>query len=142
MTISRKLLWVVAAVIATLGIISVTHYHNLYVMNTRTSNEFQVMNNTMNVGEVRKNYEDSKDISLFDKEELAARALLEMTSIQKNHKLEMKVNYVFLDDEGNATEDDSKIRSIQMKIDYHNALGKVVSSTVNHFKVDELDMQS
>lgn len=100
------------------------------------------MNNTMNVGEVRKNYEDSKDISLFDKDELAARALLEMTSVQKNHKLDMKVNYVFLDDDGKVTEDDSKIRSIQMKIDYYNALGKVVSSTVNHFKADELDVQS
>ncbi|MED4077618.1 hypothetical protein P4645_15490 [Lysinibacillus fusiformis] len=133
----RKAAWITIISLFLLIFIFVIWRYQLFAMNTRTSNEFTVMNNTVNVGEVRKNYEDSNEIVLFDKEELATRALLKISSIQKDHNLDMEVSYVFLDQDGKSTEDEKNIRSIQMEVHYLK-LGKVVSKVVNRFAIDEL----
>ncbi|MBG9728024.1 hypothetical protein ABD87_00275 [Lysinibacillus sphaericus] len=133
----RKFAWVTVGVVLLFIFIFLLWRYQLFAMNTRTSNEFTVMNNTVNVGEVRKNYEDSKEFVLFDKEELATRALLKISSIQKEHNLDMEVSYVFLDQDGKSTEDEKNIRSIQMEVRYMR-LGQVVSKVVNRFAIDEL----
>ncbi|MGE6604460.1 hypothetical protein ACQKEY_22440 [Lysinibacillus fusiformis] len=133
----RKFAWVTVGIILLFLFIFLVWRYQLFAMNTRTSNEFTVMNNTVNVGEVRKNYEDSNEFVLFDKEELAARALLKISSIQKEHNLDMEVSYAFLDQHGKSTEDEKNIRSIQMEVRYMK-LGQVVSKVVNRFAIDEL----
>ena len=133
----KQLLWLVIGSLTLVGVIFLTWYYQTYVGAMRTAEEFTVMNNTVNVGEVRKNYEDGNTFELFDKEELAARALLEVSSNQKDHDLDMEVSYAFLDKDNNVTEDEKLIRSIQLKVSYKK-LGKSISTTTHRYGIDEL----
>lgn len=135
---AKQILWLFIGSLILGLVLILAWYFQLYTSNTRTLNDVTVTTSSLNVGEIRKGYDNGTDgLTLFDKEELAAKALLKVAGVQKDHNLDIKVEYAFLDKDENVTEEDANIRSIQIRVSYLK-LGKTTTSVEKRFEINEL----
>lgn len=93
---------------------------------TTTTSEIEVLAESVSVGIIRGEVEESGDTFLhFDKEELVANLVSNVATAQKTLGFDVKLDYVFLDNQGNVTENDDLIRGIQFRVQYVDDKGKV-----------------
>lgn len=86
-----------------------------------------------NVGLIR------EDMStLINRDEAVAETFAEIASNQKNYEGDTLVEYVFLDKDGNPTDDEEKINSIQFKVQLVNKKGKVESTSIERVELHKL----
>lgn len=76
------------------------------------------------VGEIRENA-----TNVIDKKALVANFMIETARAHKNQGEDVKIDYVFLDKNGNVTEKEDEIESVQFKVDILNDNGQTVSTS-------------
>lgn len=131
--------YIVVGVAIFLFLLFVTTYSFWHTSDLRTLGEVEVMAQSASIGEMRVNAEDeTAEYPVIDKEELVANMLATISTVQKDHDLKVRVSYVFLDEAGHVTEEDSKIRSIQMKVEYVKENGEVMATSEKRISIDEL----
>lgn len=86
---------------------------------------------TSNVGLIREDFS-----SLLTKDEAIAEVLSEVATTQKEHKGDTLVEYVFLDESGNPTDDEEKMQSIQFVVKLLNDKNDVISISTERIELD------
>ena len=102
------------AVIGLVAFVSLKHQSNVV-----TTQDVGLDLTTVNVGEARNSLEGN-----MDKETLVSNLLLKIADAHKDHNHETLVSYVFLDGNGNVTNDDDNIKSVQFEVKLLNKKGK------------------
>ena len=121
--------------IAVIGLVIFSGYMTTqHTANTRTVAEVDGAIKTALLGESRGQGIDSG----ISKEEFVSAVIASVVETQKNHGKTVKVDYVFLDSGGNATEVDESIKSIQYGITVLGKDGKVQSSAEKHLAIDSV----
>ncbi|RST60201.1 hypothetical protein D5F11_009085 [Siminovitchia terrae] len=113
---------------ATVGVVVFFIAYRGLVQNsaTTTTSEIEVLAESVSAGIIRGEVEEGGDGFLhFDKEELVANLVANVSTAQKTLGFDVKLDYVFLDNQGNVTEDDNLIRGIQFRVQYVDDKGEV-----------------
>lgn len=98
--------------------------------NVASVQEVQVGTESAQVGQMRNNATNA-----FDKEALVANLLLEVTKSQKEQGKDIKVDYVFLNENGNITTRDNDIKSVQFRVQIIDDDGKVLSTSTQRMSL-------
>lgn len=85
-------------------------------------------------GEVRTNATNA-----IDQKALVANFILETVNSHKEQGEDIKIDYVFLDESGNVTEDEENIHSVQFKVDVLNGNHEVVSTSRQRLSLNKKD---
>lgn len=64
----------------------------------------------------------------IDMEETVDELIVQVCNVQKNHGKDIRISYVFLDENANVTEVEEEVESIQFKVELLDGNGEVVSS--------------
>ena len=119
--------------IAVIGLVVFSGYMTTqHTANTRTVAEVEGAIKTALLGE-------SRGLGLesgISKEEFVSTVIASVVETQKNHGKTVKVDYVFLDSSGAATEVDESVKSIQYVIEILGEDGKVQSKAEKHLAID------
>jgi len=112
------------------------------VQNTavRTTSEVEALAENLSVGLIRSEIEESEDgYPFFDKEEVIANLVTNVANVQKNHRYDIDLQYVFLDKNGKITETESEMRGVQFIVQYMNEKGEVAASAEKRVTLDTLN---
>src|SRR5690625_1979867 len=82
--------------------------------------------------------ENDENINYTDKEELIANMTAIVVSVQKNHPYDIRLDYIFFDENENQTEENNDIRSLQFRVAFVNEDGELKGSSERHLTLDEL----
>ena len=119
--------------IAVIGLVIFSGYMTTqHTANTRTVAEVEGAIKTALLGESRGQGINSG----ISKEEFVSAVVASVVETQKNHGKTIKVDYVFLDSDGNVTEVDESIKSIQYGITVLGKDGKKQSVAEKHLSLD------
>jgi len=99
--------------------------------NVTSTQEIDIGLTATNVGEIRENLSN-----IMNREEAITEMLLEVAKTQKNHKGDTLVEYVFLDESGNPTDDEEKMQSIQFVVKLLNDKNDVISISTERIELD------
>lgn len=88
---------------------------------------------SVNVGEARETLSTT-----LDKETIVSNLLLKISESHTNHKHDTSVSFAFLDENGNVTEDEEEIKSVQFKVELLNKDGQVQSVSRERIEIDSL----
>ncbi|MFZ7947181.1 MULTISPECIES: hypothetical protein [Bacillaceae] len=106
---------------------------------TTTTSEVQVLTESVSAGIIRGEVEEgTDDFPHFDKDELVANLITNVSTVQKTLGFDVKLDYVFLDNQGNVTEDDNLIRGIQFRVQYVDDKGKVKATAERRLALNYL----
>lgn len=92
---------------------------------TRTTSEVEILAETLSVGLIRSEIDEGDDIPFFDKDEIITNLVSHVSDVQKNHKYDIQLDYVFLDKDGDITENDDDIRGLQFRVSFIDDAGEV-----------------
>lgn len=86
---------------------------------------------TIDVGELR-----DSSTGKMDKDVLITNLALKVSDSLKDHEHETIINYSFLDKEGNVTNDEEKIESVQFQVQLLSEKGRVVASSQERIELN------
>lgn len=112
------------------AILWVTNIGIRHSTNVASVQEVQVGTNSAQVGQMRENA-----TNVYDKEALVANLLLEVTKSHKEQGKDIKVDYVFLDENGNVTSNDDHIKSVQFRVQILDKDGTVLSTSTQRMSL-------
>lgn len=115
--------YTVIGIIFAVALIWVSNIGIRHATNVTAIQEVNVGADSAQIGKMRESATNS-----FDKKALVANLLLEVTNTHKEQGKDIKVDYVFLDKDGNITENEENIESVQFKIQILDDDGKVLST--------------
>lgn len=127
---STWLKYTVIGIIFVAALIWVSNIGIRHATNITAIQEVNVGADSAQIGEMRESATNS-----FDKKALVANLLLEVTNTHKEQGKDIKVDYVFLDKNGNITEDEENIESVQFKIQILDDNGKVLSTATQRTRL-------
>lgn len=115
-----------------LGVLVFTVFAGLnHQANVTSTQEVDIGLSTSNVGLVREDL-----TSFLSRDEAIAEVLSEIAMTQKEHDGETLVEYVFLDEAGNPTDDEEKMMSIQFVVKLLNDKNDVISISTERIELD------
>lgn len=132
--------WVIPSLLVIVLIVVIAYASSVQNINSNTTKEVEVLADTISVGLIRSEIdEDGRvDGKFFDKEELIANLTANITKVQKNHEYDIHVDYVFFDNDGEVTQKDEDIRSVQFRVKYVDKNGKVKANAEKHLAINQL----
>lgn len=137
---SNYMKWVLPFIFILLVVFAITY--NIFIQNTATitTSEIELLAESISVGMVRGEIEEDgeRDFTHFDKEELVTNLISEVSAVQKQHKYNVKLDYIFTDKEGNITEQDNLIRGIQFRVQFTDRNGKPRGTAERHLALNYL----
>lgn len=123
------IIWVMFFAVIVFMVFTVTRHE----ANVASTQDVEVALKSSMVGAMR----DSATNAL-DKKALVANLVLEVVKTQKGQGKNIKIDYVFLDKNGNPTEDDTKIDSVQFKVSILDGNNNVVSSSTQRIALKKI----
>lgn len=136
---STPVKWLVVFLVATFSILFIGYTATIQNTDVRTTHEVEVLAENMKLGLIRSQIEDSNDgYAYIDKEEVVATLASHVARVQKSHGYDVNLHYVFLDKNGNVTEDEKKIRGIQFVVQYVDKNGKIKASAERRLEFNVL----
>lgn len=115
----------------TLFVANVGLRHN---SNVTTTQEVELALKSSQVGELRENA-----TNVSDKEALVANLIMEIASTEKEQGKDMKIDYVFLDHNGNPTQQDNNIESVQFRVKILDDDGEVISTSTQRVSLSKYE---
>lgn len=88
---------------------------------------------TINVGDARNSLD-----GVMTKDAIVSNLLLKIADSHRNHEHETVVDYVFLDENDNPTNDDNEIKSVQFEVKLLNRQGEVESISTERIEINSL----
>lgn len=133
--------WVFPAILIIALVLGVAYFSSIQNINTNTIDGVEVLGDVLNLGTIRTEIDDNGNVDgqFFDKDELIANLTSEIISVQKNHPYDIKLDYVFFDEDGEVTENDKDIRSVQFRVQYLNDEGEVKATAEKHLAINQLN---
>jgi len=133
--------WIAPGILVILLIVVIGWTSSVQNVNTSSIKEVESLAETVSVGSVRSEIDDEGivDTVFFDKEELVAYLASAIVEVQKNHEYDLKIDYVFFDEDKNVTDDEDEIKSVQFRVEYLDDDGKVKASAERHLAVNLLN---
>ena len=133
--------WVFPAILIIALVLGVAYFSSIQNINTNTIDGVEVLGGVLNLGTIRTEIDDNGNVDgqFFDKDELIANLTSEIISVQKNHPYDIKLDYVFFDEDGEVTENDKDIRSVQFRVQYLNDEGEVKATAEKHLAINQLN---
>ncbi|MFD2658475.1 hypothetical protein [Gracilibacillus thailandensis] len=119
--------WIKYTVIGLIFVLAILWVSNIglrHSTNVSAIQEVQVGTESASIGQLRESATNA-----FDKRALVANLLLEITRSHKEQGKDIKVDYVFLDESGNVTNNDNEIKSVQFRIQILDDDGTVLSTS-------------
>jgi hypothetical protein len=119
--------WIKYMVIGMIFFVAILWISNIgirHAANVSSIQEVQVGTESAKVGNMRESATNA-----LDKQALVANLLLEIAKTQKEQGKDIKVDYVFLDEDGNITNKDNDIKSVQFRIQILDKDGSVLTSS-------------
>lgn len=95
-----------------------------HVTNITATQEVDVALKSTEVGTARE-----MATNALDRQALVANLILEITQAHKEQGQDISIDYVFLDKNGNKTQDDSQIESVQFRVNLLDEDGEIESSS-------------
>lgn len=131
--------WVFPAILIIALVLGVAYFSSIQNINTNTIDGVEVLGGVLNLGTIRTEIDDNGNVDgqFFDKDELIANLTSEIISVQKNHPYDIKLDYVFFDEDGEVTENDKDIRSVQFRVQYLNDEGEVKATAEKHLAINQ-----
>lgn len=126
---TTPLKWLYFFIVALLIVLFVVYFG--VVQNTATSSaeDTEGLMPNASVGTIRANAEEGNDgYKYFDKEELVSSLVANIAESQTNYNYNTNLYYLFLDENGEVTEDEDDMRQIQFLIQYVDDEGEVYGS--------------
>lgn len=140
MTSSFK--WIVASLTLLAMVAVVVYASGTQNITVRTTAEVEVLENVLGVGSIRAQMKEDRltedEVAYFDLEEVIANLVANVTTSQKKHRYDIRLDYVFLDKDGQVTVDEKKVRSIQFRVQHVNQKGEVKGSAERRLSLHEL----
>lgn len=130
--------WFAFSFLAIFIVLGISYASSVQNIATRTSSEIDVLSDIEKVGVIRNELDENNQIEYVDVEELFARFLIEVASVQKNLNYDIKVEFVYLDKNGNVTKNEKDIRGIQYRLQYLNDKGEVKGTAEGRQSLHEL----
>lgn len=130
--------WFAFSFLAIFIVLGISYASSVQNIATRTSSEIDVLSDIVKVGVIRNELDENNQIEYVDVEELFARFLIEVASVQKNLNYDIKVEFVYLDKNGNVTKNEKDIRGIQYRLQYLNDKGEVKGTAEGRQSLHEL----
>lgn len=137
----RPLNWLIPSIFVIILVLVIAYFGFLQNISTTTTSEIEVLSDTVSAGVIRSEIDENGEVDNkhLDKDEVVAHLLSQVVKVQKNHPYDIKVDYVFLDENKKVTHDSDKIRSVQFRIQYLDKKGKVVATSEKHLALNSLD---
>lgn len=131
--------WIIPSVLFVALILGIAYASSIQNINTNTINEVEVLGDTLNLGLIRSEIDEDGNVDeqFFDKEELVSNLIAKITTVQKKHPYDIQLDYVFFDVDGNVTDVDEDIRSVQFRVQYLNEDGKVKATAEKHLVINK-----
>lgn len=106
----------------------------------RTTSEIEALAENLSVGLIRSELEESDDgYVYFDKEEVISNLTTNVANVQKNHRYNIDLQYVFLDRSGNVTENESDMRGLQLIVQFKNNKDEIKATAERHLTINTLN---
>lgn len=133
--------WLFPAILIIALVLGVAYFSSIQNINTNTIDGVEVLGGVLNLGTIRTEIDDNGNVDgqFFDKDELIANLTSAIISAQKNHPYDIKLDYVFFDEDGEVTENDKDIRSVQFRVQYLNDEGEVKATAEKHLAINQLN---
>lgn len=106
----------------------------------QTTADIEILNPNINVGNARVYANETDDYQYFQKEQVITELISEMSEAQVSHNHDVRMSYVFIDDDGNETRDEVNARGIHFLFEYINNEGKIVGSSERRIMYDTIDV--
>lgn len=100
--------------------------------NEKTTEEVKTSLKSINLGSAREEGEGT-----ISKKDEVANLVLDVVKAQKNNGKDIDIHYVFFDKNGQTTQDEAKITSVQFLIQLKNEAGDVVSEAAERLSLKE-----
>jgi len=137
---STPVKWLVIFLVGAFAILFVGYTATIQNNDVRTTSEIETLAENMRLGLIRSQIEQSNDgYEYIDKEELAAAIASHVARVQKSHGYNVNLYYVFLDKNGQVTEDEKAIRGIQFIVEYVDENGTVKASAERRLEFNVLN---
>jgi hypothetical protein len=101
--------------------------------NNRAIQEVEIGLQSANIGSIR----DGEAASL-SKKDTVANLVLDVVRKQKENGRDVRLDYVFMDNEGNVTDAEEDIRSVQFRVSLLDEDGSTASAAETRISLDEL----
>lgn len=136
---STTLKWVLAFLTVLFLVFFIVYTATVQNTAVRTTSEIEALAENLSVGLIRSEIEESDEgYPFFDKEEVIANLVTNVANVQKNHRYDIDLQYVFLDKNGNITETESEMRGVQFVVQYLSEKGEVKASAEKRITLDTL----
>lgn len=136
---STPLKWLVVFLTGLFVVFIVAYNLTVQESAVRTTGEVETLAESMKVGLIRSEIEDGNDgFSFVSKEEVVTNLVSHVATVQKTHPYSINLQYVFLDESGNVTEEEKDIRSLQFVVQYLDEAGEVKATAEKHLKLNIL----
>lgn len=119
--------WIKYMVIGTIFIVAILWISNIgirHATNVSAIQEVQVGTESAKIGIMRESATNA-----LDKKALVANLILDIAKTHKEQGKDIKVDYVFLDEDGNITNNDNAIKSVQFRIQILDKDGTVLTTS-------------
>lgn len=132
--------WIAFSILTIFVVLGIAYASSVQNITTRSAAEMDILSDIEKVGVIRNELDDksNEQIEYIDVEELFARFLTEVVSVQKNLNYDIKLDFVYLDKDGNVTKNEKEIRGIQYRLQYLNDKGEVKGTAEGRQSLHEL----
>lgn len=117
--------WLVAGLLVLFIVFSVAYSSLSQNMTTNSTSEVELLEEALSAGIIRSEIESRDNFGFIDKDELVANMVSHIASVQKNHGRDLRIHYVYLDNNGRITEVEQDIRGVQFQVKIVSKDGKV-----------------
>ncbi|WP_047980658.1 hypothetical protein [Ornithinibacillus contaminans] len=114
------------------GCIVVAFATTRHASNVTSTQEVQVAIESSEVGTIRESA-----TNVLDKEALVANLILEVVNTHKEKGKDIRIDYVYLDEDGNVTKAEKRIESVQFTVHVLDDKKKVVSSSTQRIALQK-----
>lgn len=121
--------WIFFSLLFIMIVLGISYASSVQNITTRTTSEIDVLSDIEKIGVIRGGLNEegtsNEQLEYVDIDELVESFIAEVVSVQKSLHYDIQLEYVFLDEEGNVTENENEVRGIQYRLQYLNEKGEV-----------------
>lgn len=125
--------YVVIGIIFVAAVVVVSTFSIRHSTNIASTQEVQLSMKSSETGTIRETATNA-----IDKEALVANLILETVKAHKKQGKDIRIDYVYLDNDGNITNEDQEIKSVQFKLNLLNDNKEVVSSSTQRVALEKI----
>lgn len=132
--------WLLPSLLTVFFVVSISYASSVQNVASHTTSEVTVMEESIQLGNLRHAIDSGADFdqAMVSQDDLLTILTKKVLLAQKNHPYDIEIEFAFFDANGEVTNEDSTIRSIQFNLNYFDQDGEITGSSVKHVEIDQL----